>query len=372
MSDPLSTLRADERALLGDLGLDFGAFAQLAVDLAQGTLSPNRVAGHVAPPQPNEIAPLPPAATLQRDALRDAGLQLLAQGRAALLLLNGGMATRFGGRVKGVVDALPGRSFLALQAHRLTELGARLGATPPLLLMNSLATDAATRDHLASGDGFGLPEDRLLLFRQSGAPRLTPEATLHRDAAGELSIYGPGHGDMVGSLRRAGGLAWLRERGVEYLLMANIDNLGASLDPALLGHFAASGQAMMVEVARKRPGDKGGAPARVDGQLKLVEGFAFPEDFDQDRVEVFNTNTLWFRVDALDADFPLRAYHVRKEVDGQPVVQFERLVGQLSWFLPTAWVTVPRERFLPVKTPADLNDLQPRLRELFGTKLKIL
>ena len=41
-----------------------------------------------------------------------------------MLLLNGGMATRFGGRVKGVVDALPNRSFLALQASRLKALAA--------------------------------------------------------------------------------------------------------------------------------------------------------------------------------------------------------------------------------------------------------
>ena len=129
---------------------------------------------------------------------------------------------------------------------------------------------------------------------------------------------------------------------------------------------------MMVEVAPKLPGDMGGAPAEVDGRLKIVEGFAFPEAFDPDRIPVFNTNTLWFRTDALDRDFPLRWYVVRKDVGGEEVVQFERLVGQASWFLETEWAEVGRDRFLPVKTQADLEALQPKLRELFGTRLEVL
>jgi len=44
------------------------------------------------------------------------------------------------------------------------------------------------------------------------------------------------------------------------------------------------------EVVRKLPGDRGGAPARVDGSLQIVEAFRFPEGFDQDRIDVFNTN----------------------------------------------------------------------------------
>ena len=39
-------------------------------------------------------------------ALVDAGLQLLHQGRVGLVLLNGGMATRFGGGVKGTVEVM--------------------------------------------------------------------------------------------------------------------------------------------------------------------------------------------------------------------------------------------------------------------------
>ena len=45
-------------------------------------------------------------------------------------------------------------------------------------------------------------------------------------------------------------------------------------------------------------------------------------------------------------------------MNGKDVVQFERLVGELSAFVSSAFVHVSREsdtsRFIPVKTPEDL------------------
>jgi hypothetical protein len=49
----------------------------------------------------------------------------------------------------------------------------------------------------------------------------------------------------------------------------------------------------------------GGAPARVDGRLGLLEGPQFPEGFDQERITVFNTNTTTFTLDAIDRQFDL-------------------------------------------------------------------
>jgi UTP--glucose-1-phosphate uridylyltransferase len=369
---PLDALGPDELADLQALGFDPAVFTALVQDYVAGTFPPNRLSADVRPPPPGAVERLAPAGTMQGDAFVDAGRQLLQQGRVGLVVLNGGMATRFGGRVKGVVDALPGRSFLALQAARLKSIRDELGTAPPWLLMNSQATDGATGEHLDDAAFFGLDPSRVRSFLQSGAPRISPEGEIVRQEDGSLWIYGPGHGDLAPCLRGSGALAWARDLGVEILLMANVDNLGASLDPALVGHFAASGAEMMAELAPKDPGDVGGAPASVDGRVQIVEGFAFPEGFDQDSIPVFNTNTLWFRVDALDREFPMRWYAVDKVADGIPVVQFERLVGQLSWFLETAWLEVPRDRFLPVKAPSDLEDLQPRLRQMFGGRLPVL
>jgi UTP--glucose-1-phosphate uridylyltransferase len=351
-----------ERALLEGLHFRFAEFETLQEALRANALPDNAVTHKLEVPPPGTIAEIPSGDA--GDLLARQGQDQLDHGAAALVLLNGGMATRFGGRVKGAVDALPGHSFLSLQMRRLQALAAD-GAACPLLLMNSEATDRATREHLEGNDYFGLARDDAFLFTQSGAPRLRADGSLYRDASGALSIYGPGHGDLLPSLRRSGALHWARERGVTHLLVANVDNLGAALDPSLLGMFTGSGREMMVEVCDKRSDDVGGCPASVGGRVQIVEGFAFPKGFDQQSLPVFNTNTLWFRTDALERELPLRWYPVRKKVDGADVVQFEQLVGQASWFLDSLFTRVPRERFAPVKSPEDLAGIQGALREMF-------
>jgi len=355
-------LSSQEREALASLHFRYDEFQSLQAALCRGALPDNAVAGRVEAPAGDAIAELPQDA--DGEALEREGRRLLSDGAAALVLLNGGMATRFGGRVKGVVDALPGYSFLALQLNRLRALSAG-GRACPVLLMNSEATRSATRAHLEGNACFGLSAGDVFSFEQSAAPRLTGDGGLYRDADGCLSLYGPGHGDLLPSLRRSGALSWARERGIEYLLVANVDNLAASLEPRLLGQFASSGKEMMVEVCTKDPGDVGGCPASVDGRLQIVEGFAFPAGFDQQQLPVFNTNTLWFRTDALERELPLHWYQVRKEVDGTEVIQFEQLVGQASWFLDCLFTRVPRQRFLPVKSPEDLQQIQGQLRRMF-------
>jgi UTP--glucose-1-phosphate uridylyltransferase len=117
----------------------------------------------------------------------------------------------------------------------------------------------------------------------------------------------------------------------------------------------------------------GGAPARVDGRLGLLEGPQFPPDFDQDRIRVFNTNTTTIALDTLDRDFDLQWLHVQKTVDGRPAVQLERLYHQIAWELDTTFLEVPRSgprgRFFPIKEPEDLEAARPGLREMLAASV---
>jgi len=351
-------LTAAELAVLEALHFDLDEFEQLRKQLRNGSFPDNALTGPVSPPPPDSLSELPDG--VEAASLASLGGGLLAEGAAALVLLNGGMATRFGGRVKGVVEALPGRSFLDLQMSRMTRLG-----SCPLLVMNSHATEEITAQHLDENNFFGMSQDDLFLFKQAAAPRVRPDASLYRDANDDLSLYGPGHGDLLPSLQRSGALDWLTARGVRYLLVANVDNLAANLDPTLLGLFAGRSAEMMVEVCHKEQHDVGGCPAFVGGRTRIVEGFAFPQSFDQSTLPAFNTNTLWFQCDALSKELPLHWYLVRKTVNGEDVVQFERLVGQASWFLDSSYVLVPRSRFCPIKSQYDLDMAQETLRAMF-------
>ncbi|MEO1173135.1 MAG: UTP--glucose-1-phosphate uridylyltransferase, partial [Myxococcota bacterium] len=285
-------------------------------------------------------------------------------GEVASLVLNGGMATRFGGVVKGVVEVLPGRSFIGLKLGHIH----RTAPNTPVFLMNSFATDTDTRTHLDGlSDLDGLAVHHVT---QGIAVRLTPDGEVFRTAAGEPSFYAPGHGDVFSSLAASEAFRAFVEGGGKTVMVSNVDNLAATLDPIVIGAHLAHPSPVTTEVAPKNPGDKGGAPALVEGRVQVVEGFRFPADFDQDSIRVFNTNTLTFDVSVFNDEPPLNWFRADKKVEERPVVQFERLMGEATRFLDSLYLEVlregPQNRFMPVKTPADLNDL----RDAIAARLK--
>ena len=351
-------------ALLERFGFDEVLFASLRERVARGELSPeaNLLTGAIEPPRDDDLTRLPAPGESDFAETRELGIEAIRRGEVGQIVLAGGMATRFGGVVKAVLEAVDGMSFLEAKLSQTTALERALGAAVPVALMTSFATDETIRAHVVERE-LGEP----LVFSQFISLRLQPDAELFHGSDGLVSPYAPGHGDLLQAVRRSGVLDALRTRGVRVVTISNVDNLGARVDPAVVGAHLRAGRALTSEVAPKE-GDLGGAPARVDGHLQIVEAPRFPPTFDQDRVPVFNTNTSLCDVDVFDSDYDLTWLYVRKEVDGRQAVQLERLYHEVSAFVPTTFLVVPRRgergRFLPIKTPADLAGAQSDLHEL--------
>jgi UTP--glucose-1-phosphate uridylyltransferase len=163
-------------------------------------------------------------------------------------------------------------------------------------------------------------------------------------------------------------------RGIEYAFVSNADNLGAALDPSLLGFMAASGFDFMMETADRTAADrKGGHLCQLrDGRLALRESAQCPpeeaEAFqDVSRHRYFNTNNLWIHLPTLNrlleehgGFLPLPTVVNRKTLDPRDpsspaVFQLETAMGTaISLFPKAAAVRVPRRRFSPVKNTNDL------------------
>lgn len=345
-------------ALLDQYGFDRTSFERLRERLARGEANDerNRITGRVEAPHADDIERLPALGTSERKELDDIGSEAIRAGKVAAVVLAGGMATRFGGVVKAAVEVARGKSFLDLKLADIRACAKRLDGKLPTHLMSSFATHRDVARLAVAAHTESAP---VSAFAQFISLRLNADGSLFRDAQGEPSLYAPGHGDLSFALRRSGTLKKLIEQGVAHIYMSNVDNLAATLDPAIIGAHIRSKKQISVEAADKAKGDKGGAPARVDGIVQIVEGFRFPSSFDQDQVPVFNTNSFVMDTRAIDRDFELDWFAVKKEVDQKPCVQFERLVGQLTAFLPCHVLSVSREgddgRFMPVKDPPELE-----------------
>jgi UTP--glucose-1-phosphate uridylyltransferase len=352
----LAGLDPAERFQLTAQGLDEPRLRELAARLLHAGPSANQVGGRVEPPASGDVADLPEPGSDEAQRLEQLGMAALAGGELALVVLAGGMATRMGGIVKALVEAAPGVSFLDARLAERAYWERRAGAPLPIWLMTSHATDAVIRDAL----GDRLDGQRVAVFAQGASLRLTPDGRLFRDDAGELSLHATGHGDLPDALRQSGLLERFRGRGGRYLWIANLDNLGAAVDPLVLGWHIQHGAPLTVEVVDKWQGDRGGIPVRLDGRPVVLENFRLPDGFDEDSVRVFNTNTFIAGAEQLaELQMPWTWFRVEKSVDGRPAIQFERLVGELTSSLDSRFLRVPRDgagsRFLPAKDWDELD-----------------
>lgn len=298
--------------------------------------------------------------------------------RTVVIKLNGGLGTGMGlEKAKSLLPVRDGLSFLDLIARQILHLRKTTGdgPVPRFLLMNSFSTSEDTRALLARYPELGAPEE--LEFLQNRVPKILADslAPLSWPQNDDLEWCPPGHGDLYASLAGSGWLDKLLAEGITYAFVSNSDNLGATLDPALLAWFAESGAPFLMEVTRRTAADKKGghlALRPLDGRLILRESAQCPdgdaEAFqDIDRHRYFNTNNLWIRLDHLKETLtqhggliPLPMIRNSKTADPRDknspaVYQLETAMGAaIESFPGAAAIEVSRARFAPVKTTGDL------------------
>ncbi|HPA16373.1 MAG TPA: UTP--glucose-1-phosphate uridylyltransferase [Verrucomicrobiae bacterium] len=370
------------------------------------------------------------------DCIR-AGREALASGSVAVVTLAAGAGSRWT-QGAGVVKALHPfcklagrhRSFLELHLAKTRRTSRLHGADLPHVVTTSYLTHGPIarsvetfrrEGHpgpvlLSEGKSVGLrliPMVRDLRFAWEEMPQqlLDEQAQKMRDSLraalvqwAESAIQGSdytdnlpsqclhpvGHWYEIPNLLRNGTLATLlRQRpGLRYLMLHNIDTLGADVAPALLGLHIQRGACLTFEVITRRIEDRGGGLARVDGRPRLLEGLAMPREEDEFRLSYYNTMTTWIAIDPLLAAFGLArsdladatrvatairdlalripTYITLKDVkkrwghgqeDVFPVAQFEKLWSDMTALreIDCAFAAVPRQRGQQLKEQAQLD-----------------
>lgn len=345
----------DLEALLAEHGFDRQQHEQIRRELRAGLigLAQNRL------PITTDIRDIAPGDvhTTPRDkdgVFYRRGLEALQEGRVAVVTLAGGVGSRWT-QGAGVVKALnpfarlggQHRSFIEVHLAKSQRTADQVGASVPHIITTSYLTHGPIAAHLARESNYGYNGPLYLSHGQAIGLRMVPMArdlrfawqelpqqlldeqaqkvreSLHAaligwaEGMGEGSDYTDnvpmqclnpvGHWHEVPNLFKSGVLqALLAERpGLQYLMMHNIDTLGAGLDPALLGYILEQGAAMAVEVLPRRVQDRGGGLGRVDGRLRLIEGLAVPREEDEFGLTYYNSNTFWLHIDDLLALFGL-------------------------------------------------------------------
>jgi UDP-glucose pyrophosphorylase len=294
--------------------------------------------------------------------------------RLVVVKLNGGLGTSMGlSKAKTLLPVKKGETFLSIIRRQTECLRRNFHAPVPLVFMSSVATQDDTLAAPGIADiNAGIPGHIPPSFLQSWVPRLRRDNLAPLTADDEEACWcPPGHGDIFMSLRTTGILDALLDAGIEAAFISNGDNLGASFDGRILRWFLDERLDFAMEVTPKTKADlKGGAlfrsrPAAGESRLGLLEIAQVESGHEQDfqdltRFPHFNTNNLWLNLKSLKAklasgglDLPVIVNG--KNVGGTDVLQLETAMGAaIGSFERTRGLIVPRTRFAPVKTNADL------------------
>lgn len=285
---------------------------------------------------------------------------------AVRIVLNGGLGTSMGlTGPKSLLEVRHGKSFLDIILARAQKHDV------PLALMNSFSTHEATEAALRAHN-LSLPP---MLFLQHKFPKILQDtlAPAYWPQSPAMEWNPPGHGDIYAALYTSGVLQNLLNRGIRYAFISNSDNLGATMDAALLGYFAENDYPFLMEVAEKTPADvKGGHLAKLPtGRLLLREAAQCPPnelDAFQDirRYRFFNTNNIWLNLkslqDLIEKENAVRLTMILnpktldpRDANSPKVYQIESAMGAaISLFEGATAIKVPRSRFFPVKKCNDL------------------
>jgi galactokinase/mevalonate kinase-like predicted kinase len=366
------------------------------------------------------------------------GEAALRRGEVAVVTLAAGVGSRWttgAGVVKAInpfveIDGHQ-RSFLEIHLAKTRKTAREKGVVIPHVVTTSYLTHGAIERHLKSTENYGhdgpvalspgrsigqrlipMSRDLTFLWEEAGHETLDENKQKVREA-GRRAILGwarsqgegtdytdnvpiqrfnpPGHFYEVPNMLSNGVLGRLLEENpnLSWLLVHNVDTLGATIDPGVLGRAIESRASLSFEVIPRRIDDRGGGLAKVAGRLRLLEGLAQPREETEFLLRYYNTLTTWVNIDGLlDAFHLTRAelmsdeakvaatiramaariptYVTIKDVkrrwghgqeDVYPVAQFEKLWGDMSSLpdLNCAFLAVDRQRGQQLKDTAQLD-----------------
>jgi hypothetical protein len=432
---------ASLQELLAQNGFDRAQHEQIRSDMREGRigLAQNRLRAdtRIEDVKEGDVADF--SAKSAPSSAQALGEKALKNGEFAVVTLAAGAGSRWTGGA-GTCKALHPyaklggrhRTFIETHLAKSRKAGRTYGASIPHIFTTSYLTQGPTAAflerlkhygyegplHLSQGKSVGLrmiPTVRDLRFQWEEMPqqvldvqqqkvreslraalmnwaKSTGEGGDYTDNVPLQCLHPVGHFFELPNLLRNGVLATLlKERPqLRWLMLHNIDTLGASPDAALLGQHIQSGACLTFEVITRRLEDRGGGLARVNGRPRLVEGLAMPREEDEFRLSYYNSMTTWIDLDQFlgamgltrqdivsgdDAKITaairtlaakLPTYVTVKDVkkrwghgqeDVFPVAQFEKLWSDLTALpeINTKFVVVPRLRGQQLKDQAQLD-----------------
>ena len=211
------------------------------------------------------------------------GDEVISSGKYAVVIMAGGQGTRLGHEgPKGTYDmGLPsGKSLFEILCDGLISANKKYNVVIPWYIMTSKENDHDTRMFFEKANYFGYPKEEIKFFIQGELPMISVDGKILLENKGLIKVGADGHGGIFNAMIRNNVLAEMKDKGIEWIFTAGIDNpLLKIVDPILVGlSLDKKVSAASRTLVKNSPTEKVGVFCKRNGRPAVIEYIFMPEE----------------------------------------------------------------------------------------------
>lgn len=213
-----------------------------------------------------------------RNTYKEKGLEAIRQLKIAPVLMAGGQGTRLEHPGPKGTFEFDGKSLFEFQAEQIIAYNKTYNINVPWTIMTSDINHEETLAYFEAHHYFGMPKDNITFFKQPNIVALSESGELLLNKEQSLLTTPNGNGGIFEALHSSGVNKDLKDKGVEYLYINNIDNvLVKVLDPILCGLAVDSQSDVTTKTIAAKDNESVGRVIEVEGVKQVMEYTELPE-----------------------------------------------------------------------------------------------
>lgn len=213
---------------------------------------------------------------IELEEYKKIGEKVIQNGNYAVVTMAGGQGTRLGHKApKGTFNIGEGinKSLFEALSDTIKESNTKYNVEIPWYIMTSRENNEQTIKFFESNNYFGFNKNNVIFFKQGELPMVDTNGKVLVDEKGMVKEAADGHGGVFESMVKNKILEDMKNRKVEWIFIAGVDNVLANMvDPIATGLAIKKGVlATGKSVVKRNPEEKVGVFCKKNGRPYVIE-----------------------------------------------------------------------------------------------------